>query len=252
MFLERAGQFVRLVALMSMMLLAPATAWGQEATPVAGGPLDPAAFSGPVTNPYFPLASVTRKTYEGTFVDAETGKSVVERVEEQILPDTVTIAGIEATVVEVHEYADGELIEHTLDYYAQNDQGDVYYLGEDVDVYEDGQLAGHEGAWRAGEGDNQAGLFMPAAPTDGMVFEQEQAPGIAEDRSTVVATGVEVTVPAGSFAGCIETEDVNPLDGETEHKIYCPGVGVVQEKGSDGVLELIAFAGGDASSEGSQ
>jgi hypothetical protein len=113
-----------------------------------------------------------------------------------------------------------------------------------VDGYEDGALVAHEGAWRAGEGKNQAGIFMPLHPVVGDTFEQERAPGIAEDRSTVVAVDVVVTVAAGSFMGCIRTEDVNPLDDATEFKTYCPGVGVVLEENDEGSSELIAFEGG--------
>jgi hypothetical protein len=75
---------------------------------------------------------------------------------------------------------------------------------------------------------------MPAAPRVGDAFEQERAPGVAEDRSTVIETGLSVTVPAGSFSDCIETEDVDPLGGGTEHKVYCRGVGLVRETTSAG------------------
>jgi hypothetical protein len=158
------------------------------------------------------------------------------------------IDGIEATVVEVHEYADGELTERTLDYYAQDETGTVYYLGEDVDMYENGAVASHEGAWQTGEGENQAGIFMPAEPAVDMAFEQERAPGVAEDRSTVIAVGESVTVPAGTFSGCMRTEDINPLDDATEFKIYCPGIGVVHEENEEGTLDLVSFEGGTSTS----
>jgi hypothetical protein len=223
-------------------------ALARDATPVAPVDLDPARFSPVVSNPFFPLASVRIKIFEGEFTDEETGETVVERIEEGVLPDTVMIAGIEATVVEVHEYADGALTERTLDYYAQDKDGTVYYLGEDVDMYEDGEIVSHEGAWRTGEGDNLAGVFMPAEPAVDMTFEQERAPGVAEDRSTVIAVGETVTVPAGTFAGCMRTEDVNPLDDATEFKLYCPGIGVVREENDEGALDLISFEGGMTSS----
>jgi hypothetical protein len=232
---------VLLAACVLFIAAVPVSALAQEATPAV---LDPAVFSPVVTNPYFPLASVGFKVLEGDFVDEETGETVHERVEERVLPETVVVAGIEVAVVEVNEYADGELTEHTLDYYAQHEDGTVSYLGEDVDMIEDGDVVSHEGAWCAGEGDNLPGVFMPSAPQVGDTFAQERAPGLAEDRSTVIAIGEEVTVAAGSFAGCIRTEDVNPLDGATEFKLYCPGVGIVREESDDGALELIAFAGG--------
>ena len=218
----------------------PQYAVAQDATPA----LDPGDFGPAVTNPFFPLASVSYKVFEGDVTDGDTGETVHERVEERVLPETTTVGGIEVTIVEIYEYADGEITEHTLDYYAQHEDGTVYYLGEDVDNYEDGEIVDHEGAWRAGEGENQAGVFMPAVPEVGASFEQERAPGIAEDSSTIIAVDQAVTVQAGAFAGCIRTEDVNPLDDATEYKDYCPGVGIVREESEEGALELIAFSGG--------
>lgn len=227
---------------MTLVLMAgvPRYAVAQDATP----DLDPGMFSPTVTNPFFPLASVSDKVFEGDTTDPETGETVHERVEERVLPDTATVAGIDVTVVEVYEYADGEVTEHTLDYYAQHEDGTVYYLGEDVDNYEDGVVVDHDGAWRAGEGENQPGVFMPAVPEVGASFAQERAPGTAEDSSTIIAVDQAVTVQAGAFAGCIRTEDVNPLDDTTEYKDYCPGVGVVREESDEGALGLITFSGG--------
>jgi len=232
------------VALMAVLVLftlsLPGSSRAQEATPTAG--IDPARFGPTVSHSFFPLASVRVKVLEGDFTDEESGETVHERVEEQVLPDTIEVAGIEVTVVEVTEYADGALTEHTYDYYAQHEDGTVYYLGEDVDKYEDGVLVSHEGTWRAGEGQNQPGVFLPPVPQVGDTFEQERAPGLAEDRSTVLAVDEAVTVAAGSFTGCLRTEDVNPLDDTTEQKVYCPGVGIVREQDEEGALELVYFA----------
>ena len=71
---------------------------------------------------------------------------------------------------------------------------------------------------------------------------------MAEDSSTVIAVGETVTVSAGTFAGCLRTEDINPLDDATEFKLYCPGTGVVREENDEGALDLISFEGGSASS----
>jgi hypothetical protein len=142
-------------------------------------------------------------------------------------------------VLEEKDYENGELVESTLDYFAQHKDGSVWYFGERVDEYEHGQVVGHEGQWLAGEGDNQPGVYMPAEPKVGDEFAQEQAPGVAEDQSKVVATDQTVTVPAGTFSGCLKTEDFSPLDGATEHKYYCPGVGLVREEPPEGFLDLI-------------
>jgi hypothetical protein len=204
--------------------------------------VDPASLSPAVDHPYVAFATVTRAVYEGQEVDDESGETVEIRVESATRDETTTVAGIEATIVDVDEYEDGELVERTEDYYAQHSSGDVYYLGEAVDDIEDGDVVGHHGQWHAGEDGAKAGVFMPADPQVGDEFEQERAPGVAEDASRVTQTGLRVTVPAGSFHDCIETEDVDPIGGVTEHKFYCPDVGLVKEAfEAGGSLELIEF-----------
>jgi hypothetical protein len=210
----------------------------QDATPAGV----PTGLAPTVDNPLFPLASTPIKVFEGEEADPDTGETVTLRVEETVRPLPEEVAGTEVTVVEVREFENGELTEETLDYYAQDAEGTVYYLGEKVDKYEDGQIVSHEGEWLAGEGDNQAGIFMPASPEPGQEFEQERAPGIAEDRSTIIALDRSVTTDAGSFDGCMETEDLAPLDNVTETKFYCPDVGLVREEFEGGSLDLVFVA----------
>jgi hypothetical protein len=200
--------------------------------------INPTDFQATVDNPFFPLVPGTITIHEGEEGDAEAAGVIQIRVESTVLAETETVAGVEVTVVEVREFEDGELVESTLDYYSQHKDGTVYYMGERVDDYEDGQLVGHSGQWLAGEGENQAGIFMPADPQVGDEFEQERAPGVAEDRSTIVAVGESVTVPAGTFEDCIKTEDFAPLDNATEFKFYCPDIGLVREEGEDAFLDL--------------
>ena len=154
-----------------------------------------------------------------------------------------TVAGVEVLVVRDDAYEDDELVESTLDYFAQHRDGSVYYFGEDVNNYEDGELKNHDGSWLAGEGENLPGIIMPPAPKVGDVFEQEKAPGTAEDRMTVLSLTEAVSVPAGDFADCLKTEDVNPLDGTgaIEYKFYCPGVGFTKEEFAEGALELVSY-----------
>jgi hypothetical protein len=201
--------------------------------------LDPAEFQATVDNEFFPLSPGATRVYEGEETDEDTGATVEIRVEETVLDGGDTIAGVGVTAVEVTEYEDGELVEVTLDYYAQHEDGTVYYMGERVDNYEEGQIVSHEGQWLAGEDGNQAGVFMPADPQAGDEFEQERAPRIAEDESKVVAVDQDVTTPAGEFSGCIKTEDYDPLGDVTEFKFYCPGVGLVREEFEGGFLDLV-------------
>lgn len=204
----------------------------------------PNDLSATVDNPYFPLEPGTSRRYEGQEVDPDTGETVALRVQEHVSPVPDEIAGAPVTTLEVQEYEDGQLTETTSDYHAQGADGTVYYLGEHVNMYEDGQLVGHEGTWIAGEGANQAGEFMPAEPRVGDRFEQEQAPGLAQDISTVVAIDLTLETPVGTFSGCIKTQDLNPLDQAIEHKYYCPEVGLVREENADGSLDLVSVTGG--------
>ena len=203
----------------------------------------PEGLTADVNHMFMPLDTVTKKVFEGEETDPEDDETVRLRVEEVVQPDPIIINGIEVRVIEVTELEDDELTELTLDYYAQGPDGAVYYVGEDVDEYDDGDLVGHGGAWIAGVDGNQPGIFMLPNPEVGDVFEQERAPGIAEDISTVLALDLEITVPAGTFTGCMETEDVDPLadEGGLEHKFYCPGVGLVREESDEGSLDLISY-----------
>ena len=226
------------VPLLSILALASSQAvTAQEAAPaIELGELSPL-----VTNPFFPLASLRSTVLEGEEEDAETGETIAVRIEMTVLPETTTVAGVEVTVAEIKEYQDGELTEATRDYYAQDADGTVYYLGEHVDMYEEGTVTGHEGTWLAGDGANQPGVYMPAHPETGDVFEQERAPGVAEDRSTVLAVDQTVVTPAGEFSGCLHVEDFAPVEGGTGEKYYCPGVGIAREVFDGGSLDLVEF-----------
>lgn len=214
--------------------------------PVSTGPgayVDPVDFSAMIDNPLFPLSSYSTLVYEGEEIDPKTGETITTRVEMTMLPDTEVVGGVEARVVRDEAFEDDELVESTLDYYAQHNDGSVYYFGERVNNYENGELKDHEGSWLAGEDENEPGIIMPPAPAVGDVFEQEKAPGIAEDRMTVLSVTESVDVPAGSFTDCVKTEDVNPLDGTgaIEYKFYCPAVGFVLEEFEGGNLELVSY-----------
>jgi hypothetical protein len=205
---------------------------GPSATATA---LDPAQFSAEVDHPLVPLARVRTTVLEGT----EDGADV--RSESRVLDKAGRVSGVPVTVVDVREFEDGELVEHTRDYYALGDDGGVRYMGEAVDDIEDGKVVGHEGEWLAGEGNAKPGIFMPADPQVGDRFEQERAPGVAEDRSEVVAVGRNVATPAGRFDDCIKTKDYAPLDKNTEFKYYCAGVGLVRERFPEGGIDLVRY-----------
>jgi hypothetical protein len=204
----------------------------------------PPGTSATVDNPFFPLPPGYSHTYEGQEVNPDTGETVDTYVHEHTSPVAQEINGVPVTEIKVQEYNDGQLVEGTSDYHAQAPDGSVYYLGENVNQYDNGQITGHEGTWIAGEDANQAGEFMPADPQVGDRFTQERAPGVAEDNSTVIATDQTVETPAGTFSGCIKTQDQDPLEASIEYKYYCPGVGLTREESATGSDELVSQRGG--------
>jgi hypothetical protein len=207
--------------------------------------IDPEDFSSAITNPLFPLSNIGAKIFEGQSVDPDTGETTEERLESALLPETTVVAGVTVTVLEEKAFEDGELVELALDYFAQHDNGDVYYFGERVDNYEDGQLKDHAGQWLAGENGASPGVIMPAQPQVGVTYEQELAPGIAEDKATVLALDESVTVPSGAYTRCVKTREFTPLEpGIEEFKWHCPGVGLVKEEGAGSTLRLVSMAPG--------
>jgi hypothetical protein len=224
---------------LAALMLGPAPATGAP----QGAQLDlalcaPAAdkFTLPVTNPYFPLP-VGR---EWAFVGKEQGQDLGLRVTVLDQTETLRFRGLRVTtqVVREEEWEDtnangvidaGEnLIEVSLNYFAQTQDGTVCYFGEAVDIYEGGEVVSHEGAWRADAQGNAPGIFMPASPQPGMTFQQEVAPGVAEDQATIVRTGT-ATLPDGTVAETITVRDFNPLDGSRGTKVYARGVGLIQD-----------------------
>jgi hypothetical protein len=191
--------------------------------PATGG------FSLASTNPYFPLQVGHQWQYEG-----EEEGSVVQ-LHVTVLDAVEVIAGVTTHVVEERESHDGELVEVSRNYFVEASDGTVCYFGEDVDIYEDGAVVSHEGAWRADGPGNQPGIIMPADPRPGTKFVMESAPGVAEDQGTVVGSG-PVEVPAGAFRDAIRVKELNPLDGDRGLKVFARGVGLV----IDGAVQLVS------------
>jgi hypothetical protein len=204
-------------------------------------PVDPSEFSPVITNPLFPLSLLGPKVFVGEDTDPDTDETVEERLESRVLPETTVVAGVTVLILEEKAYVDGELVEVALDYFAQHTDGDVYYFGERVDNYEDGVVANHDGEWLAGEDGNQPGVIMAATPQVGTTYDQETAPGVAEDKATVLSLSETVTTPAGTYTNCLKTRDFTPLEpGVEEFKFHCPGVGLVREEFEDGFIELVS------------
>ena len=166
-----------------------------------------------------------------------------ERVERTAKPEvqkTFQIGGqtVEALTVEDREFtAGGKLTEATLDYFAQDDNGNVYYIGEDVNEYKNGKVSGHSGAWLFGRDTQSPGLLMPAHPKVGDKFKSENVPPISREADEVVSVSETVTVPAGTFQNCVEIKEIAG-DGDTENKLYAPNTGCIEEIEGAGALPL--------------
>ncbi len=188
--------------------------------------LSPANFSDPtnITNPYrlFPPGK--------TFVyEAQTDEGL-QRVEVKRLPDTKTIMGIECAVVLDQVWLADILIEETYDWFAQDNAGNLWYMGEDVDNYNhDGTFKDHHGAWEAGVDGALPGIIMGANPQVGDHFQEEYLWGEAEDEAEVEETGLTLTVPYGTFENVIKTFNFTRLDrAADEYKYYAPGIGYLK------------------------
>jgi hypothetical protein len=149
-----------------------------------------------------------------------------------VLNETKVVDGTETRIVEERESENGELVEISRNYFAVcKPANDVFYFGEDVDDYEDGEIVSHEGAWLAGANGSKAGMIMPGKIEVGLRYYQEIAQGVAEDRAEIIAVNDTLDTPAGNFQNVLKTEETNPLEpGEKEFKFYAPGIGLIQEE----------------------
>jgi len=188
--------------------------------------IQPADFVDVVNNPYFPLIPGSRYVYKS---DTDEG---VERIEVEVLFETKEIMGISATVVRDRVYLDDTLIEDTYDWYAQDLEGNVWYLGEEVSNYKNGQYVGDAGSWEAGVDGALPGIIMFADPAAhlGETTRQEYYKGVAEDMADLMSVSERVTIPYGSFDNVVQTQDHTPLEPDLiEYKYYAIGVGMVLE-----------------------
>src|SRR3954451_15622012 len=204
--------------------------------------LDPADFSTTIDNPYLPFAVGSKWVYR------EVEDGVVQRVVVTATPKTKMIAnGVRARIVHDQVTAHGRVKEDTHDWYAQDRDGNVWYLGEDTTEFPKGKKPSKAGSFQAGVNGAQAGVVMPAHAKPGLSYRQEYLKGEAEDKGRVLTLDAKTKVPYGSFNHLLETEDSTPLEPHaTEHKYYKRGVGSILELAVAGNAraELVSFAKG--------
>jgi Ca2+-binding RTX toxin-like protein len=208
---------------------------------------DPADFTSSTTidNTYLPFLAGAVKSYGATFIDVETGEEESERNDEFVTFETKTVAGVATVVVRDTAFDGDVMVEDTIDWYAQDDEGNVWYLGEFVINYEyddDGNFVGtnFDGSWEAGVDGALPGWLMRAEPQFGAAYYQEFLPGEAEDEAILVGVNETVNIGLGTFTNAIRFLETTVLDPQVaEFKSYAPGVGLVQV--AEGLL-----ANGDA------
>ena len=242
------NKLIRLTLALSLTLASGYVAAADEFTKQF--PLGSCFFTSVGGNSYFPLIP-GRQTYFSNSACVAAGHCdeldevwiTMERETRRItLPINGKTRTVFARVMEEREMEGGELSEISRNFVASCfPSRDVYYFGEEVDIYEDGEIVDHEGAWLAGRHGARPGMLMPE---DGFLlgsrYFQEVVPDVALDRAEHIRTGFSVQVPAGRFNNCIEVEETSPLEpGDKSTKVYCRGVGLVR----DDDLELMAVYG---------
>lgn len=196
-------------------------------------------------NPRFPLIPGSKWTY----VTRDEEGHKIERIKVEVLAETKEILGINCIVVhdrvwEFGEEGERELIEDTLDWYAQDVNGNVWYMGEIAKEYEDGDLVGIEGSWKAGRDLAKAGILMYAAPQEGQWYRQEFLLGEAEDMAEVAGYLDTLTVRGTTYHDVLQTREFTPIEPDVlEYKYYAPGIGVVLEEAPEAGerMELVRY-----------
>ena len=201
--------------------------------------LDPSNFTTEIDNPYWPMRPGSHWVYR----ELEDGEA--QRVDVTVTDRTKVLGGITARVVHDQVTRKGQVIEDTFDWYAQDSDGNLWYLGENTKEYENGKLKSTEGSWAYGVDGAQPGVVVPADPKQGMRYREEYYAGHAEDAAEVLNVGSQVQVPYGRYQDAMVTRNYSSLEPTVEEmKLYAKGVGPVMEllvSGGSGRTELLSF-----------
>jgi len=218
------------IALIGMILIFVSGCATSTTNEIYDPQINPADFISGVNNKYFSLIPGRTLIYE-----AKTGEGT-ERIEVTTLNETRTVMGVECMIVWDRVFLNDELMEDTLDWFAQDKEGNVWYFGEDSKEIKDGQVISRAGSWESGIDEAKPGIIMSANPEIGVQYRQEYYKGQAEDMGEVIAIDEKVEVPYGSFEHCLKTRDWTPLEKNTdEYKYYSSEIGAV-------VLELGVYS----------
>lgn len=206
---------------------------GQESPAPSGSaePADPADLTTEIDNEYWPMEPGTQWVYQET---DEQGQEL--RVVVTVTSETKDVAnGATARVVRDTVTRRGDVVEDTFDWYAQDPDGTIWYLGEDTAEFEDGKVTTTEGSFEAGRDGALAGVIVPADPAVGQAYRQEYYQGQAEDNGAVLSLDEQAEVPAGHYDRALLTKDTSTIEPDVlEYKLYAPGVGPVLTLGVSG------------------
>jgi hypothetical protein len=205
----------------------------------AAAPAETTRFSNPrqIDNPYLPLTKFSRCELRGQ--EEGTRGRVVRRLLDRTKAFEFGGSTVRAIVIEDRAFEDGELVERTLDYFAQADDGTVYYVGEDVDNYRNGKVVNHEGSWMYGRNTSKLGVAMPAGPQVGDRWRFEDVPGITVESDRVVAKLPRVRVGGKTYREVIRVRERSQPQKEIEYKLYARGTGLIREVPPDGQADLV-------------
>jgi hypothetical protein len=189
-----------------------------------------------IDNPWYPLKPGTRFVYRGT-KDDKPARDLVT-----VTRGTKEILGVKCTVVRDRLYLAGRLAEDTIDWYAQDTAGNVWYFGEATRELEHGKVTSREGSWQARRSGAEPGIIMQANPTVGDAYRQERFKGHAEDHAKVLSLSAPVTVPLGSYSNAQLTREWTPLEPNVvDHKYYGRGIGLLREATAKGPRESLVL-----------
>ncbi|HTE60297.1 MAG TPA: hypothetical protein VK631_08085 [Solirubrobacteraceae bacterium] len=213
----------------------------REGRGTTGGAAAGPVFSHPTTidNRYLPLTATRRCERRGR-ADDGTRERTVTTVLDRTRRFTIDGQQVDAAVIRDDAYEDGELVERTHDYFAQADDRTVYYLGEHVSNIRRGKVANHDGTWLYGRHTDVPGVAMPAEPKVGDQYRFEDVPGVTTESNRVEETGLRARVNGRLLTDIIRIQEFIQPQGEVEHKLYAPGVGLVVEYPPDGRTALVS------------
>jgi hypothetical protein len=186
--------------------------------------IDPSNFVTTIDNRFFPLQPGTTFHFRGT------AGGTPQRDDMVVTSQTKSVLGVTCTVVKDTVSEHGQPIERTFDWYAQDQAGDVWYMGEDSFEKKQGRFVRASDSWEAGVNGAQPGIIMPADPQPGDVYRQEYYPPDALDQARVLSRNARVAVAYGSFDHVLATDEWSPVEPQTERKNYVAGVGEIEER----------------------